>query len=73
LQNCEKRLSFVTSVSLSTWNDLVSTTQTLMKSDTSIFQKSVKKTQVSLTSDKNNRYIAWRPIYTSDHISLSSS
>jgi len=29
----------------------------------SIFQNSVIKIQVSLKSDKNNRYFAWRPIY----------
>jgi hypothetical protein len=28
-----------------------------------ICQKSVKKTQVSLNSDKNNRYFIWRPIH----------
>ena len=39
----------------------------------SIFQKSVKKIQVSLKLDKNNRYSTWRPTYSFDHTSLSSS
>ena len=38
-----------------------------------IFWKSVKKIQVSLKSDKNNRYFAWRVIYIFDFIMLSSS
>jgi len=38
----------------------------------SIFRKSVPKIQVSLKSDKNNRYFTWRPIYIYDHISLNS-
>ena len=29
----------------------------------SIFRKSVPKIQISLKSDKNNRYFTWRPIY----------
>jgi len=37
-----------------------------------IFQKSVKKIQVSLKSDKNNRYFTWWPVYIFDHIFLSS-
>jgi len=28
-----------------------------------IFRKSIEKIQVSLQSDKNNRYFTWRPIY----------
>ena len=39
----------------------------------SIFRKPVKKIQVSLKSDNNNRYFTWIPIYIFDHISLSSS
>jgi len=39
----------------------------------SIFRKSVEKIQVSLKSDKNNRYFTWRPICIFDHISPSSS
>ena len=39
----------------------------------SIFGKSVNKIQVSLNSDKNNRYFTSRPIYIFYHISLNSS
>jgi len=39
----------------------------------SIFRKSVEKIQISLKSEKNNRYFTWRPIYMCDHISLISS
>jgi len=35
-----------------------------------ILQKSVEKIQVSLNSDKNNGYIAWRPIYIFDQFVL---
>ena len=38
-----------------------------------IFRKSVEKIQVSLISDKNNGYFAWRQICIYDHISLSPS
>ena len=37
----------------------------------SIFGKSVEVIQVSLKSEKNNRYFTWRPIYIFDHISLN--
>ena len=37
------------------------------------FRKSVEKTQVSLKSNKNNRYSTWRPTYIFDNISLSTS
>jgi len=37
------------------------------------FRKSVEKIQISLKSDKNNRYFKWSPIYIYDNISLSSS
>ena len=36
------------------------------------FQKSVKKIQALLKSEKNNVYFTWKPIYIFDHISLSS-
>jgi hypothetical protein len=39
----------------------------------SIFRKYVEKIQVSLQSDKNNRYCKRRPVYISDHTSLSCS
>ena len=38
-----------------------------------IFQKSVKKTQVWLKSDKNNGYFDMDKIYIFDHILLISS
>jgi hypothetical protein len=37
----------------------------------SIFWKSVKKIQVLLESDKYNRHFTLRPVYISDHISLT--
>jgi hypothetical protein len=37
---------------------------------TSIFKKSVDRVKVSLTSDKNNWYFTWRPIYIYHHISI---
>jgi len=37
------------------------------------FEKFVEKNQVSLQSDKNNRYFTCRPIYICDNISLVSS
>ena len=33
-----------------------------------IFRNFIEKIQVSLKSDKNNRYFTWRPIYIFDHI-----
>ena len=39
----------------------------------SVFRELVHLIQVSLKSDKNNRYFTWRPIYIFDHISLISS
>ena len=37
------------------------------------FRKSVERIQVSLKSDKNNRYFRWRRFYIYDNISLHSS
>jgi len=37
------------------------------------FQKSVKKIQVSLKPDKNDRYFIQRPMYIYDNIVLNSS
>ena len=37
------------------------------------FQKSVKKIQVTLTADKNNKYFTWRLMYIFRHMSLISS
>jgi hypothetical protein len=39
----------------------------------SILQKSVKKIQDSLKSDRKNWDFTWRPLYIYDHILLSSS
>jgi len=39
----------------------------------SVFQKYVKKIQVSLNSDKNIKYFIWRPMYIYDSILLNSS
>jgi len=39
----------------------------------SIFKKSVEKIQVSLKSDKTNKYFTWRPMYAYDHIGLNFS
>jgi len=38
----------------------------------SIVKKSDEKIEVLLKFDKNNRYFTWRPIYSFDHIKLSS-
>jgi len=38
-----------------------------------LFQKSVENIQVSLKSDKHNRYFTWRPIFIYGNISLSSA
>jgi hypothetical protein len=40
--------------------------------DMNIFEKLVEKIPVSLQSANNNRYFTCRPIYSFDHISLSS-
>jgi hypothetical protein len=39
----------------------------------SIFLKPVEKNQVSLKSEKNNQYFAWRRTYIYNHISFNSS
>ena len=38
----------------------------------SMFLKSVEKIQVSLKSDKQKKYLTWRPMYISDNISPNS-
>jgi len=38
-----------------------------------MFRKSVENFRVSVKSDKNNGYLAWRPIYISDHLTLNPS
>jgi hypothetical protein len=57
----------------STWNNSAPTGQIFVKSDMSIFQKYVKKIQVSLRSDKNNGYFTWRCMYVYDNILPNSS
>jgi hypothetical protein len=37
-----------------------------------IFQKSIEKIQVSLKSDGNNEYFAWRAVYIYDSLLLNS-
>jgi len=46
------------------WNDSVPTGRIFVKFDIWVFfRKSVKETQVSLKSDKNNGYFTWRRMY----------
>jgi len=75
-QNCEKRLlaSSCLSVRLDAWNNSRSHCADFHVTwYLNIFRKSVEKMEVSLKSDKNNRYFTWRAIYIFDHISLISS
>ena len=66
--------SFVTSVLLSTWNNSAPIGRIFVKIYIDYFlKKSNKKIQISLKSDKNNRYFTQRPMYILDHISLISS
>jgi len=44
-----------------------------MKFDIWVFLEGLEEIQVLLRYDKNNGYIAWRPIYISVNISPSSS
>jgi len=54
--------------------NLISTILILMIFDIWVFfQKSAHKIQVSLKSDKNNRYFMWRTEYFYDNVSLNSS
>jgi hypothetical protein len=62
-------VSFVTSAS----NNSFPTGRVFVKFDTSIFRKSIEKIQMSLKSDRNNRYCTGRPMYIFDHISSNSS
>ena len=50
-------ISFVMFVCLLAWKDSAPNQQIFMKFYASIFRKSVEKMQVSLISDKNNRYL----------------
>jgi len=66
-------VSFVISVHLSAWNNPAPTRWIFLKFlYLSIFQKPLKKIQVSFKSKKNNWCFTWRPIYMFDHILLSS-
>jgi len=70
----EVTFSFVTSVCPSVCTEqLGSHWMDIHKIYLIIFQKSVKKIQVSLKSEKNNRYFTSRPIHIFGHISVSSS
>jgi len=74
-KNFEKQLwtlSFLP-VCVSAWNNTAFMGQIFMKFDNCVFFKSVKKIQVSLKSDKNNRYFTWRLIYILYLIFFSSS
>jgi len=45
-----------------------------MKFDICLFvRETVEEIQVSLKSDKNNRYFVWSPLYIFNNISLNSS
>jgi hypothetical protein len=57
----------------SAWNNSAPDIQIFMNFNTSIIRKSDEKIQVSLKSDKNNRYFAWRPVLVYDCMSISSS
>jgi len=72
LQNCQKEaVGFIMSVRVellgSHWMDFYKIWYFR------VFQKSVKKGQVLLKSDKNNGYFTWRPTYIYDCISPNSS
>jgi hypothetical protein len=67
-------VSIVMSVLLSEWNKSAPTGWIFMKFEImSIFEKYVKKIEVSLKSDKHNGYFTRRPMYIFDHIFLGSS
>ena len=53
-------ISFVVSVCPSAWNNSAPTRRIVMKLNMSFLRKSVHKLQVSLKSDKNNRYFTRR-------------
>ena len=70
-KNCEKLLlaSPCMSVCPSSWNNSTSTGRIFMKVDIWVFlKKSVWEIQVSLKSDKNNRYFTWRSIHIFDKV-----
>jgi len=53
------------------WNNKPHTRRIFM--EFVIFRKSAQKIEVSLKSDKSNRYFTWRPIYIYDNISFNYS
>jgi hypothetical protein len=56
------------SVCLSAWNNSAPTGRIFMEFDIWVFfEKSLKKIQVSLKSDKNNGKLTWRPMYIYDN------
>jgi amino acid transporter len=67
------RPSVCLSVCLFTWNNSAPTERILIKFDTELFTKCVKKFQFSLKSDKNNRHFTLRLFHIYDNISLNSS
>ena len=74
-QNCEKQNISCSCPSIFTrWTSLLRLDEFSVNFTIwPFFPKSVEKIQVSLKLDNNNRYFTWRPIYSFDHISLSSS
>jgi len=67
-------LSFLMSVRLSAWNNSSHTGRIFMKFYIwPFFEALFKKIQLSLKSDKNNRYFTWRQINILDHYALDSS
>ena len=72
-QNCEKRLSASSCLSVcpSSTNNSIFTARTFIFYI--IFRKSVENIRVSLKSGKNNGYFTRRPIYIQYNISLHSS
>ena len=67
-------MSVRTSVCRSAWYNWTHIGQIFVKFDVRVFsKKSVVKSQVSLKSDKNNRYFIWRFMYIYDNTSLNYS
>ena len=61
-KNCYYLLHFCLSVHPSSWNNSAPNWRISMRFDICIFFENVRKIQVTLKSDKNSRYFAWRPI-----------
>jgi len=72
-QDCNRWLLALPHVHFSTWKNSAPTGWSLMKFDIWVFFfKSVEIIQISLKSDKTNRYFTWRSMYIYDNISLNS-